>query len=533
VIIKSRLTPVLQVEPNNCEGELVLFTDKSQNTPGFEIITRSWDFGDGESTSSASAVITHRYKNAGSYQIKLVLKSTQNCISETTEQTIKISAKPIPEFDLPDICVTDGTATFINKSKPGNGETTGLTYTWHFNDDNATAGNPDVSTLTNPGHLFTAAKAYTISLTVTSSNGCDSTVTKTFTVNSSPKAGFKILNPQSVCSGEQVFLKDLSTVANVGTITRLVWYFNAEEDLTDKLEIIHPQTGQIYSHTYTQFYGPVASVPRRIKLVAYSGEKCYDEYSENINLFAMPKLQFDQLNDICADAGPIQITGAKEITGLTGGTATFTGPGTSANGVFYPDRAGVGLHTLTYHFVTGSGCASSISRQINVLETPDAALPSEVYILKGNDLILKPAYRGQNLSYRWSPAISIDDYAIANPRVAPVSTTAYQVEVSNGVCTAYAQINVKVLLPPIIYNTFTPNGDGINDLWEIPNLKDYPKATVSIFNRYGIKLYGSTGYSQPWNGQYNGRDVPSGTYYYIVIPGNGQKTYSGNVTIIR
>jgi gliding motility-associated-like protein len=107
------------------------------------------------------------------------------------------------------------------------------------------------------------------------------------------------------------------------------------------------------------------------------------------------------------------------------------------------------------------------------------------------------------------------------------------VEVSNGVCTAYAQINVKVLLPPVIYNTFTPNGDGINDLWEIPNLKDYPKASVSIFNRYGMQLFYSTGYVQPWNGQYNGRDVPSGTYYYIVKPGNGQKVYSGNVTIIR
>ncbi|MFS2186916.1 PKD domain-containing protein [Mucilaginibacter sp. Mucisp84] len=531
--IKSRFMPVLEEVPNNCEGELVLFTDKSQNTPNFEIMSRSWDFGDGESTSSLSATITHRYKAAGTYKVRLILKSTQNCVSETAEQTIRISSKPIPEFDLPDICVTDGTATFINKSKPGNGETTGLTYSWHFNDDNATTGNPNGSILTNPKHLFTAAKAYTISLTVTSSGGCDSTITKTLTVNSSPKAGFKILNPQSVCSGQQLFLKDLSSVTDVGSISRLVWYFNAEEDLTDKLEIIHPQAGQIYSHIYAQFYGPVPSMQQRIKLVAYSGDKCYDEYSENISVFAMPKLQFDQLNDICSDAGPVQITGAKEITGLTGGNTLFTGSGTLANGVFFPDHAGVGLHTLTYHFVTASGCADSISRQINVLEPPDAALPSEVYILKGNDLILKPTYRGQNLSYKWNPAISIDDYTIATPRVAPVSSTTYQVEVSNGVCAAYAQINVKVLLPPVIYNTFTPNGDGVNDLWEIPNLKDYPTATVAIFNRYGIKLYGSIGYSQPWNGQYNGKDVPAGTYYYIVNPGNGQKTYSGNVTVIR
>lgn len=533
LILKNRLTPVFEAAQSSCQGDKVLFTDASQNTPDFVILSRKWDFGDGESTVSTSATITHRYKAPGNYPVHLTLESVQSCISGTTEKPVRIWPKPIPDFDLPDFCLADGIANFTNKSKPGEGGETGLTYTWHFNDNNGSAGNPDISTLANPGHTYTEAKTYLVSLTVKSPEGCDSTITKTFKVNGPPKANFTVISPKSVCSGQEVLLQDLSTVLGDGFITRLVWYFNADEDPTDKLEIIHPEPGQIYSHTYSKFYSPAGSVQKHIKLIAYSGSSCYDNFSEHITLFAQPLLQFDQLNDICANASPMQITQAKEITGLNSNNTFFTGEGISEQGLFNPALAGTGLHTLTYHFISASGCIASIDKQINVLEPPQATLPSEIYILKGNSTVLKPVYQGQNLSYKWTPAINMDDDKAAYPKATPTITTAYQVEVSNGVCTTYAQINVKVLLPPVIYNTFTPNGDGINDLWEIPNLKDYPKANVTIFNRYGIQLYNSTGYVQPWNGQYNGRDVPSGTYYYIVKPGNGQKIYSGNVTVIR
>jgi gliding motility-associated-like protein len=65
-----------------------------------------------------------------------------------------------------------------------------------------------------------------------------------------------------------------------------------------------------------------------------------------------------------------------------------------------------------------------------------------------------------------------------------------------------------------IPNTFTPNGDGINDTWVIPNLEYYPKSTVNIFNRWGQKLFSSTGYPVPWDGTYQGSQLPTGTYYY-------------------
>jgi len=61
----------------------------------------------------------------------------------------------------------------------------------------------------------------------------------------------------------------------------------------------------------------------------------------------------------------------------------------------------------------------------------------------------------------------------------------------------------------------------------------YPKNTVNVYNRYGEKVYSSIGYGVPWDGRYGGRDLPTGTYYYIIDLKNGIKVLSGDVTIIR
>jgi gliding motility-associated-like protein len=85
----------------------------------------------------------------------------------------------------------------------------------------------------------------------------------------------------------------------------------------------------------------------------------------------------------------------------------------------------------------------------------------------------------------------------------------------------------------IIPNAFTPNGDGINDTWNIQYLSTYPNCTVQIFNRYGQKLFYSEGYPLPWDGTYNGVKVPDGIYYYIINLNGGQSSIAGHVTVIR
>jgi gliding motility-associated-like protein len=82
-------------------------------------------------------------------------------------------------------------------------------------------------------------------------------------------------------------------------------------------------------------------------------------------------------------------------------------------------------------------------------------------------------------------------------------------------------------------NTFTPNNDGVNDIWNITGIASYPNSLVSIFNRYGTQVYQSRGYSKPWNGTFNGKPLPSATYYYVIDLNFRNQKLGGYITIIR
>jgi gliding motility-associated-like protein len=102
--------------------------------------------------------------------------------------------------------------------------------------------------------------------------------------------------------------------------------------------------------------------------------------------------------------------------------------------------------------------------------------------------------------------------------------------VSNAVTVSISPADVCTIIIP---NTFTPNGDGINDRWDITALVSYPYCSVNIYTRYGTLIYSSIGYPKPWDGTYNGKPLPVGTYYYLIDPKNGMKKLAGFVTILR
>jgi len=85
----------------------------------------------------------------------------------------------------------------------------------------------------------------------------------------------------------------------------------------------------------------------------------------------------------------------------------------------------------------------------------------------------------------------------------------------------------------IIPNTFTPNGDGINDTWNIKFLDAYVNCSVQIFTRWGQRVFTSIGYGIPWDGRYNGKSLPSGTYYYVINLKNGLDPLAGFVALIK
>jgi gliding motility-associated-like protein len=91
-----------------------------------------------------------------------------------------------------------------------------------------------------------------------------------------------------------------------------------------------------------------------------------------------------------------------------------------------------------------------------------------------------------------------------------------------------------------ISNGFTPNGDTINDVWMIDNIQFYPNVKIQVFNRWGAKVFDTTGYNNDWNGastEGGSGTLPAGSYYYVVSLNNpsfgayGLKTFNGWVYI--
>ena len=95
-------------------------------------------------------------------------------------------------------------------------------------------------------------------------------------------------------------------------------------------------------------------------------------------------------------------------------------------------------------------------------------------------------------------------------------------------------VDVKCSNELEIPNVFTPNGDGKNDLWNITGIDEYPDASVQVFSRWGdIVFEAASGYTDPWDGTYNGTDVPVATYYYIIKLDNTQEGISGTINVVR
>jgi gliding motility-associated-like protein len=109
--------------------------------------------------------------------------------------------------------------------------------------------------------------------------------------------------------------------------------------------------------------------------------------------------------------------------------------------------------------------------------------------------------------------------------------------VTNGIgCTdSTSQAWLKVIPDAALHipNAFSPNGDGVNDRWEIPGLAATPGCQVQVFNRWGQSVFESTGYGQPWDGTWHGQLMPVGTYYYVIRAKQKDKPYAGWVALLR
>ena len=248
---------------SGCVPLTVQFTDLS-TAAGSSITSWLWDFGDGTTGTVKNPV--HIYTSAGNYNVTLRVTTVSGCSKTLSKNNyIHASNGVIAAFTntTPTGCSLPVTIIFTNTSS-GSGT---LSYAWDF-------GDGGTSTLQNPSHTYTIQGNFTVRLTVSSSTGCITTLTRpNAVVINFLRAGFN--SPASTCINDAVNFTNTSTPLP----TSVFWDFGDGTNST----VLNPTKTYTATGIYT------------VKLVAHLGA-CADSITTTINVFPKPTAAFSAIN---------------------------------------------------------------------------------------------------------------------------------------------------------------------------------------------------------------------------------------------
>jgi len=236
-------------------------------------------------------------------------------------------------------------------------------------------------------------------------------------------------------------------------------------------------------------------------------------------------------------------------TGATwsGGSGTWTAGSNAATAVYQPAANEIGTVTFTITS-TGGSCGTVTATKSQVINpTPNAPTVSNDTTYCSDAVILPLEVNGAGGTYTWYGNAGLSNISGNGSTYLPtvvIGSTPYYVTESNGFnCESTAAVVAvtfkdcpKTVAPP---TAFTPDGDGVNDTWEINNLKTvYPDHIVYVYDRWGGLVYQTKNKgdyeNDVWKGQFNGKDLPIASYFYIIdTKGDGSEKLNGIVTIVR
>jgi gliding motility-associated-like protein len=222
----------------------------------------------------------------------------------------------------------------------------------------------------------------------------------------------------------------------------------------------------------------------------------------------------------------------------SGGGGYTWSPASSLSSDNVPDPLASPTDTTDYRVVVSNSfnCTDTAFIHINVLVKPVVNAGEDRIIIGGKPLQLAGVVSGNVIGYFWSPNTSISNINVLNPVVNPDADIDYTLTAiaANNCGVVTDVISVSVFTGFYIPNTFTPNGDSKNDVWNIPALAAFPKAELIVFDRYGQKIFESTGLrAVGWNGRYKNKNLPAGTYVYLINLGDGSPAIKGTVLLLR
>jgi gliding motility-associated-like protein len=210
---------------------------------------------------------------------------------------------------------------------------------------------------------------------------------------------------------------------------------------------------------------------------------------------------------------------------------------------FYPVLAGGNeIFTITYTYTDANGCVNSATADIEVIEhMVDAG--EDVSIIEGSSTLLNGT---GGIIFSWDPPEGLSCSGCQSPISTPTQTTTYLLTGydANG-CIGMDQVTVSLFpfddITVFVPNTFTPNGDGINDYLFVYGSDIASISSLQIYDRWGNRVWFGQNLTpgmenQGWDGTMNGLGASEGTYAFIAevhLTFGVAKIVQGNVTLIR
>lgn len=196
--------------------------------------------------------------------------------------------------------------------------------------------------------------------------------------------------------------------------------------------------------------------------------------------------------------------------------------------------------TTTYIVAGSNGGACSAFDSITVVVNPlpTISLSKDTTIDLGNSVQLTATTNNAD-SVTWVPSAGLSCTNCFNPVATPTVTTTYKATAFLGPCTATSEVTIHIIVPCEtirVPSGFTPNGDGINDYLHVLNSGQVSLQVFRVYNRWGEKMYETTNINDKgWDGTYNGKAQPVGTYvYYAAVNCQGKVvSIKGDVDLIR
>jgi gliding motility-associated-like protein len=561
-------------------------------------LTYNWDFGDGVSSTLQNP--THAYAlGNNSYTVKLRITDLVGCQDSTTKINYVNIRSPRPAFDIADssgVCLPLVTSfTFKGADYK--------TFYWDFGDGvNSTAQNPShfynsYGTFTpklyliGPGGCIDSAQATvnlydpnaTTKIIFSPSSACNS-LNVNFNLTTPPGFKFKLnFGDGAIDSSQQTALTHFySTPGNYFPYVVLSDKFGCDAavgsgrvnvygslPVFDKNRKEFCDNGEVFFVNYTLHNDPIVSTvwdfgdgatstatdPSHIfngagtyivKLTVTTQNQCTNFTTDTIRVYKTPDLSIAGKDTIC-------INSAESFTGvLTLPDSTIQWQWTLGNGnssqIQSPTTTytNVGNYNIQVIATNKLGCADTASHSVNVVPLPTASPVSDpVTIISGASAPLNMNYVGPIVSYNWMPPAHLDCTACPQPVANPQFTTDYRVQIQDRYgCKNSGGVTVKVICNGqnfFIPNTFSPNGDGVNDVFYLRGSGLFRVKSLMIFNRWGEVVFENREFpvndpASGWDGNYKGRKAKPDVYVYQVeiICSNGEIIkYSGNIALIQ